>query len=250
MRQKIAAGNWKMNTDYKQGLSLTKEIIKASRSDEVLTILGVPYTHAKDVGDLCRYVSNIEMAVQNVHDKESGAYTGEISAPMAKSIGATYVIIGHSERRMYQQESNALLATKLNVALNHHLKPIFCCGEPLSIRKKKQEKDYVKKQLKEGLFHLTKREITKCVIAYEPIWAIGTGETATPEQAQSMHSMIRSELAAKYGKALANRISILYGGSVKPTNSKELFSQQDIDGGLVGGASLKGKDFVSIINSF
>lgn len=250
MRKKIAAGNWKMNTDISTGTELAKEILNGKRPNDVLTILGAPHTHLAPLFSVLRYTSDVKIAAQNMYHKEKGAYTGEISGAMIASIGIEYVIIGHSERRQYQQESDEVLAQKVSLALELGLIPIFCCGEPLEIRKEEKHTKYVKKQLKKGLFHLTEEDFSKIIIAYEPIWAIGTGETATPDQAQEMHKSIRASIHKMYGESVANGISILYGGSVKPTNAKELFGQPDIDGGLVGGASLKSEDFLSIIDSF
>jgi triosephosphate isomerase len=248
-RKNIAAGNWKMNLSLKEGLSLAKSLVKRKRDHNTHVILGVPALYISEVQNMVRHIGRVEVAAQNCHEKESGAYTGEISATMLSSMNVKYVILGHSERRAYFNESNLLLKTKVDTALANGLKVIFCCGESLDIRKKKKHVDHVKTQLKESLFHLTSSQMKNIVIAYEPIWAIGTGETASPAQAQEMHQEIRKSLNAKYGK-LANDISILYGGSVKPANAKELFAMPDIDGGLVGGASLKANIFGQIINSF
>lgn len=248
MRKKIAAGNWKMNLTFDEGSTLVKSLKDASRPDSVLTILGVPSPYLKSFNDVCD--DTICVAAQNIHHLEKGAYTGEISATMVQSLGVKYVIIGHSERREYQQESNELLKQKVDLALQHGLTPIFCCGESLEIRKSGEQNVYVSNQLKESLFHLDAEALSKLIIAYEPIWAIGTGETASPEQAQDMHKALRSFIATAYTEDLANGISILYGGSVKPANAKEIFGQPDVDGGLVGGASLKSDDFTQIIHSF
>jgi len=193
--------------------------------------------------------SNVYVAAQNCHQKESGAYTGEVSASMLQSIGVKHIIVGHSERREYFAESDALLAEKVNAILAIGSTPIFCCGEPLSIREAETQNAFVEAQLKNSLFHLSAEAIVKVVIAYEPIWAIGTGKTASSAQAQEIHAYIRSCFAAKYGEAVANQISILYGGSVKASNAKEIFSQPDVDGGLVGGASLVATEFSAIINA-
>ena len=192
---------------------------------------------------------NVFVAAQNCYEKKSGAYTGEVSAEMLKSIAVDYVIIGHSERREYFNESHAMLAAKINICLENGLKPVFCCGEPLSIREAGNENNYVETQLKESLFHLTAEQLTGFVIAYEPIWAIGTGQTASNEQAQEMHAQIRKIMSNQYGATVADSISILYGGSVKANNAKDIFKQPDVDGGLVGGASLIAADFAVIINS-
>ena len=190
------------------------------------------------------------LAAQNCNEHDSGAYTGEISVDMLKSVGATYVILGHSERREYFNENNQQLAAKVSKVLEQGLTPIFCCGEPLAIREQGDPYSYVNKQIEESLFHLASDEINQVVIAYEPIWAIGTGKTASSEQAQQMHKSIRDFLANQYGKERAENISILYGGSCKPDNARELFSQEDVDGGLIGGASLKSRDFIEIAKSY
>ncbi len=248
-RKKIAAGNWKMNLSPNEGVKLTMNLIQGNRDPKTHVILAVPATHLSQIQDKLKYVSKIEVAAQNCHQKESGAFTGEISAPMLNSMGVKYVLVGHSERREYFGESNALLKEKIDIALKNKLKVIFCCGESLDIRKKKAHVKHVQKQLKESLLHLTAAQMKDVVIAYEPIWAIGTGETASPQQAQEMHLAIRKSLKKKY-KSTADNVSILYGGSVKPANAKELFAMPDIDGGLVGGASLDAKGFGEIINSF
>ncbi|MFK7984310.1 MAG: triose-phosphate isomerase [Saprospiraceae bacterium] len=249
-RQQIAAGNWKMNKDYKEGRDLAKAIADGMTNSENLAILGVPATHLKAVSGIVKKVANLEVAAQNCHQAESGAYTGEISVSMIKSVGAKYVILGHSERRAYFNESHELLAAKVNTVLGKRLIPIFCCGEPLEIREADTHVAHVKKQLTDSLFHLKTKDFRKIVIAYEPIWAIGTGVTASPAQAQDMHKAIRSLIADRYSASVADETTILYGGSVKPANAKELFGQPDVDGGLVGGASLKAADFLQIIESF
>lgn len=249
-RQQIAAGNWKMNKTYSEGISLVEEIIEKTRDGKILVILGVPFIHLNGVADLVANVPYIKLAAQNCHEKANGAFTGETSAEMALSAGAEYVILGHSERREHYKESNEVLSKKVAHAISKGLKPIFCCGESLRIRKAKIHVGFVANQLNEGLFHLSKEDFSKVVIAYEPIWAIGTGETATPEQAQAMHKEIRNLIEKKYGNETAENIPILYGGSVKPDNAKELFSQPDVDGGLVGGASLNADDFVKIVENF
>ena len=249
-RKNIAAGNWKMNTTIEEGIDLAQLIAGAERSKEVITILGVPFTHIYPLQKKIKVSSKVLLAAQNCHHKTSGAYTGEISPTMLAAMKVPYVIIGHSERREYNHEDNALLAAKLRSALDAGLKVIFCCGEALDIRKAGNHVSHVKNQLVESLFQLDAKEMKNIVIAYEPIWAIGTGETASPAQAQEMHAAIRSMLQIKYGKRVAENTSILYGGSVKGNNAKELFSQPDVDGGLVGGASLNGAEFVQIINSF
>ncbi|HEU4470135.1 MAG TPA: triose-phosphate isomerase, partial [Flavisolibacter sp.] len=192
---------------------------------------------------------NFAISAQNCHEKQSGAYTGEVSAEMLRSIGINYCILGHSERREYYFESNKMLAEKVNICLQHHIIPIFCCGEPLRIRDEGRQNEFVQQQLEESLFHLTSEQAEGIIIAYEPIWAIGTGKTASTEQAQEMHAHIRSVLTARYGSEVAGVVPILYGGSVKPGNAVELFGCPDVDGGLVGGASLSGKDFIQIIKA-
>lgn len=249
MRKQIAAGNWKMNLSLEEGQTLCHALKSADRPQNVLTILGVPCPYLKSMHDIC-IDDSICIAAQNVHHEKNGAYTGETSVSMVKSLGIDYVIIGHSERREYQKESNEMLKTKVDLALEANLTPIFCCGESLDVRKSGAQNDFVSQQLKESLFHLEGADFSKLIIAYEPIWAIGTGETASPQQAQDMHHALRTFIAAQYGQDIANGISILYGGSVKPGNAKEIFGQADVDGGLVGGASLKADDFTQIIHSF
>lgn len=249
-RQQIAAGNWKMNKNFDEGINLVNDLIAKERSENTLVILGTPFIHLKSIADLTADIPNIKLAGQNCHQKESGAFTGETSAEMLLSVGAEYVILGHSERREHFKESNEVLLKKVDHAISKGLKPIFCCGESLRIRKAKIHVDFVSNQLSEGLFHLDANSFKKVVIAYEPIWAIGTGETASPEQAQDMHKAIRSLIEKKYGNDIAQNISILYGGSVKPENANDIFGQPDVDGGLVGGASLNADDFGVIINSF
>jgi triosephosphate isomerase len=253
MRKKIVAGNWKMNLDYNEGLSLFSEVINMVR-DEVTgkqeVVVCSPFIHLHSLAQLAKGYSKISLGAQNAHQAESGAYTGEISAKMIHSVGAAYVILGHSERRLYFDETNELLAKKTDTALKNGLKPIFCIGETLQEREADQHFDIVKSQLAEGVFHLDETHFAQLVIAYEPVWAIGTGKTATAEQAQEMHAFIRKEIAVKYNKQLADNISILYGGSCNPKNALELFAQHDIDGGLIGGASLKSRDFTDIVKVF
>ena len=253
MRKKIVAGNWKMNNTLEEGLSLASEIINIVNdevNDDVTAILCPPFIHLSQVSKVLAGSERVFLAAQNMSEHHSGAYTGDISATMLKSVGATYVILGHSERREYHRETNEQLAAKVNIALEVGLQPIFCCGESLGIRESGAHEDFVTNQLKESLFHLKEGEIQQVVIAYEPIWAIGTGKTATAAQAQEMHKTIRNFLAAKYGQEVADNIPILYGGSAKPGNAPELFAQPDVDGGLIGGASLKSRDFVDIIKSY
>jgi triosephosphate isomerase len=253
MRKKIVAGNWKMNKTIQEGISLTSEIVNMAKDEvikEVTMILNPPFIHLDSIGKFIKGSKNIFLGAQNCNENESGAYTGEISVDMLKSVGCDYVILGHSERREYFKESNALLAKKINIVLEKGLKPIFCCGESLEIREKGTYVDFVSKQITESLFHLNQDQFSNIVIAYEPIWAIGTGVNATSKQAQEMHASLRQHLASKFGSAFADEISILYGGSCKPSNAKELFEGPDVDGGLIGGASLKARDFVDIAKSF
>ncbi len=249
MRTKIVAGNWKMNKSLDEAKALTSEVIalcKAEVKGSVKVVLCVPYPYLLTTKEQTTGTS-ISVGAQNCSDQESGAYTGEVSAPMLKSVGIPYVIVGHSERRQYFGEDGKLLAKKVDKALAHGLTPIFCCGEPLEIRERGTHEDLVRDQVEESLFHLSADALKKIVIAYEPVWAIGTGKTASSQQAQDMHAVIRKQLSKKYGEQVAQEIPILYGGSVKPDNAKELFSCPDVDGGLVGGASLKARDFVDII---
>jgi triosephosphate isomerase (TIM) len=252
MRKKIVAGNWKMNKTLDEGLALASEVISMVK-DEVKNnaqaILCTPYISLHSVAKLADG-SPVAVGAQNCNEKDSGAYTGEVSVSMLKSVGTKYVILGHSERREYYAETNAQLAAKVDSVLKSGLTPIFCCGETLQQREKGIHIAFVNSQLTESLFHLSEELFKKVVIAYEPIWAIGTGVTASKEQAQEMHEKIRTHLAGKYGAAVAEETSILYGGSCKPDNAKELFACKDIDGGLIGGASLKARDFVDILKSF
>jgi triosephosphate isomerase len=253
MRQKIVAGNWKMNMDYNEGLTLFNEVAGLIKQDITGTqqaIICSPFIHLYSLVELSKEQHNVFIGAQNVHQAESGAYTGEISAKMLTSIGVTYVILGHSERRQYFGETNELLAKKTETALKNGLKPIFCIGETLQERESGQHFDVIKQQLAEAVFHLDAANFGKLVLAYEPVWAIGTGVTASAEQAQEIHAFIRKEIAAKYGKAVADSITILYGGSCNPKNAAELFAKDDIDGGLIGGASLKSRDFVDILKTF
>ena len=251
MRKQIAAANWKMNLTYPQAENLLSDILNAKidLKENQQAVFAVPFPYLIMVNSLLARSDNYFAAAQNCYNKKSGAYTGEISAEMLHSVDIEFCVIGHSERREYFSEGNQVLAEKINLCLEYDITPIFCCGEPLSVREAGTQNDYVAKQLKESLFHLTADQLEKIVIAYEPIWAIGTGKTATTEQAQEMHAYLRSVLAKQYGKNVADLISILYGGSVKAGNAKELFSCADVDGGLVGGASLIAADFVQIIHS-
>ncbi len=251
MRQKIVAGNWKMNNTLEEGKKLAQEVLeKATGNEEAQIVLGTPFIHLTTLADTVGGQKGIEIAAQNCSDKVSGAYTGETSAAMIKSTGTKYVILGHSERREYFNETNEQLAEKLNLALANDLIPIFCCGEPLEVREADDMYPFVKKQLTESLFHLSAEDFAKISIAYEPIWAIGTGKTASSEQAQEMHAELRAHLATKFGQEAADACPILYGGSCKPSNAQELFANPDVDGGLIGGASLNADDFLAIVNSF
>lgn len=253
MRKKIVAGNWKMNLDYNEGLALFSEIINMV-NDEITgtqqAVICSPFIHIHSLVQLAKGYHKVAVGAQNAHQAESGAYTGEISAKMIKSTGAAYVILGHSERRQYFGETNALLAQKTDTVLKHDLTPIFCIGETLQEREAETHFDVIKTQLVEGIFHLGAEDFGKLVIAYEPVWAIGTGVTATSAQAQEIHDFIRKEIAAKYNQAVADATTILYGGSCNPKNAAELFAQADIDGGLIGGASLKSRDFLDIVKTF
>ena len=253
MRKKIVAGNWKMNKTLEEGKMLASEVVNMVADevkDDVVVILGTPFIHLTSSVNLTRDSEKVSVAAQNCSEHEKGAYTGEVSVSMLKSAGASHVIIGHSERREYFNESNAQLSKKVDLALAEDLTPIFCCGEPLEVREAESHFEYVCTQLTESLFHLTQEQISKLVIAYEPIWAIGTGKTASAQQAQDMHAEIRNHLASQYGKEIADDISILYGGSCNPGNAQELFANPDVDGGLIGGASLKSRDFLDIVKSF
>ena len=252
MRKKIVAGNWKCNTTVKEGVELAKsvnELVKTKGAKDVVVVLGIPFTHLISVVDT---VDNnlIKVASQNCAAEPKGAFTGEVSASMVKSTGATYIILGHSERREYYYENSVTLNKKLSLTLEQGLTPIYCCGEALAIREAGKEKEFVKQQLEETIFLLPAEMLLKVVIAYEPIWAIGTGKTASTQQAQDMLAFIRGLIAAKYSKEVAEDISVLYGGSCSAGNANDLFSQPDIDGGLIGGASLKSEDFLTIVNAF
>ena len=251
MRKQIAAANWKMNLTFQQGENLLNEILKQNivLAAHQQAIFAVPYPYLLMARSEVDDAKNYYVAAQNCYNKKSGAYTGEVSVEMIHSIGVPYCVLGHSERREYFNESNAMLAEKLNLCLENFITPIFCCGEPLSIREAGTQNGYVATQLKESLFHLSADKIKDIVIAYEPIWAIGTGKTATTEQAQEMHAYLRSVFTDQYGENIADQISILYGGSVKANNAKELFGSPDVDGGLVGGASLVAADFIEIIKA-
>lgn len=251
MRKQIAAANWKMNLTLHQGEQLLNDIMAKPHqlAAHQLAVFAVPFPYLSMAAQKVAGKEKVFIAAQNCSNKKSGAYTGEVSVEILQSVGIQYVVLGHSERREYYHEGNQLLAEKLDICLANNMKPIFCCGEPLEIREANTQNAFVAKQLDESLFHLTAVQLQEVVIAYEPIWAIGTGKTASSAQAQEIHAFIRSHIASKYGAAVAETISILYGGSVKANNAVELFSQPDVDGGLVGGASLIADEFVAIINA-
>lgn len=242
-----------MNNNLDEGLKLTSEIVNMVSDEvrgDVKVVLAPPFVHLTKVGSMIKDAKNIHLAAQNCNDHASGAYTGEVSAAMLASVGAEYVIIGHSERREYFKETHEQLARKVDMALKNNLIPIFCCGEALEVRENGLYHEFVCNQIKDSLFHLHDDEFSKIVIAYEPIWAIGTGKTASSDQAQDMHATIREYIGERYSIAIADKTPILYGGSCKPDNAKELFGCKDVDGGLIGGASLKSRDFTDIIKSF
>ena len=249
MRKKIVAGNWKMNKTLQEGVALaqTVESMAAAGGGDVQVVVAPPFVHLTEVK---KVLKSVAIAAQNCAAESSGAYTGEVSAGMLQSAGIEYVILGHSERRAYYGETDAILAKKVGLALANGMTPIFCCGEVLSEREQNKHLDVVKTQLADALFHLSAEDFSRIVIAYEPVWAIGTGVTATADQAQEMHHYIRGVLAGKYGEAVANGTSILYGGSCKPSNAGELFANPDVDGGLIGGASLDAGDFIGIVKAF
>lgn len=248
MRQKIVAGNWKMNKNAEETEDLINELIQKLPTDSKATVIIAPtFVNLASAVDHTEF-THIQVAAQNMHQAEGGAFTGEISADMLKSIGVNTVIIGHSERRAYFHETDALLANKVETALKHDMKIIFCFGEELKDRSSNSHFNIVEGQLRDGLFNLPESAWANIILAYEPVWAIGTGETATPEQAQEMHEFIRETIRKQYGSNIADDVSILYGGSVKPDNAKEIFSKPDVDGGLIGGAALKSDDFVAIVN--
>lgn len=251
MRKQIAAANWKMNGSAQQAETLLKDVMqpKIKLGDDQLVVFAVPFPFLVKVNEQLGNERNYFISAQNCSQHASGAYTGEVSAEMLKSINIKYCIVGHSERREYFSETSAQLAEKVNILLKHNITPIFCCGEPLSVREANGQDKHVEAQIQESLFHLSADDLLRVVIAYEPIWAIGTGKTATTEQAQEMHASVRAVIAKRYGSEIASQISILYGGSVKANNAGEIFAAPDVDGGLVGGASLVAKDFIQIIQS-
>ncbi len=251
MRKNIVAGNWKMNTTVAEGVQLAKEVNEALANEAVNcdVIVCAPATHLASIAAVINQ-DKLGLGAENCADHASGAYTGEVSAAMVASTGATYVILGHSERRQYYGETSAILRDKLALALANNLTPIFCIGEVLEERENGTYNEVVKTQIEEALFNLSAEDFSKIILAYEPVWAIGTGKTATADQAEDMHAHIRATIAAKYGKEVADNTSILYGGSCKPSNAAELFAKPDVDGGLIGGASLKCADFMGIVKAF
>ncbi len=251
MRKHIVAGNWKMNKTLPEGIDLIEELNSALNETAINceVIIAPPFIHLATAAQLADG-GKLQVAAQNCSDKEQGAYTGEVSAAMVKSTGASYVIIGHSERRAYYGETNEIVKTKVEQALKNDLKPIVCIGEKLEERESGNYFDVVKTQVEEALFGLSAEDFGKIVLAYEPVWAIGTGKTASAEQAEEIHKYTRGLVEAKYGKEVAENLTILYGGSCKPSNAKELFGQPDVDGGLIGGASLKAEDFMGIVSAW
>ncbi len=251
MRLKIVAGNWKMHTDYNEGISLAESVLENTGNITAgkELIFGVPFTHLKPIAEIAAKHKHVAVAAQNCYYETKGAFTGEVSAAMLKSVGCSYVILGHSERRQFFNETEETVYKKILAALYEKLKVIYCCGEPLEIRENNRHKEFVGEQLQGSILKLSQEQIKNIVIAYEPIWAIGTGKTASSAEAQEMHAYIRSAIKSKFGTAIAADISILYGGSVKASNAKELFAQPDVDGGLVGGVSLDATAFAAIVNS-
>ncbi len=249
MRKNIVAGNWKMNNDLSETETLIRELKLQNKPADVEVMIAPSFTNLLQAFNTLKE-NPIEVVAQNMHFAESGAYTGEVSGPMLKSLGIKTVILGHSERRAYFGETDEMLAKKVDAALENEFRVIFCFGEELKDRKADNHETIVESQIKNALFHLDASALKNIVLAYEPVWAIGTGETASPEQAQEMHAFIRKTMADNYGTDVADGVSILYGGSVKPNNAKEIFSKPDVDGGLIGGASLNAKDFFAIANAF
>jgi len=253
MRKNIVAGNWKMNTNLAEGMSLAKEINalveKGVNDPKTGIVIAPPFTHLYAINQVID-TEKICLAAQNCASDEKGAYTGEVAVTMLKSVGVRAVILGHSERRMYYGENNETLLKKVNLVIDNGMKPIFCCGEVLSEREAEKHFDVVKEQVEKVLFTLSDEAFKKVIIAYEPVWAIGTGKTATSDQAQEMHAFIRTLIAEKYGSEIAYDTTILYGGSCKASNAQDLFSKPDVDGGLIGGASLQSDEFMAIINAF
>ena len=251
MRKKIVAGNWKMNTTLAEGVGLAKDVNEAlsTRTPNCDVVICVPFTHLASVAAVID-TNKLGLGAENCADHTKGAYTGEVSAPMVASTGANYVILGHSERRQYYGETSEILKTKVNLALENNLTPIFCIGEVLEERENGTYLDVVKSQIVDALFELSAEDFGKLILAYEPVWAIGTGKPATDDQAQEMHAFIRGVIADKFGAEVAENCSILYGGSCKPSNAKALFAKPDVDGGLIGGASLAAADFMGIVDAW
>ena len=249
MRKHIVAGNWKMNNALSQTELLITDLKNQVKTSDAEVMIAPSYTNLWHAFEALRQ-DDIEVVAQNMHFAQNGAYTGEVNAEMLKSVGVKTVILGHSERRAYYNETDASLAKKVDAALANNMRIIFCFGEELADRKAGNEEAVVQSQIKNALFHLEAVAFKNIVLAYEPVWAIGTGETASPEQAQDMHAFIRKTLANTYGENVSDQLSILYGGSVKPNNAKEIFGKPDVDGGLIGGASLKAEDFYAIVNAF
>lgn len=252
MKKNIVAGNWKMNTTLQEGVKLAQDVDNALKGVEPKcdVIVCVPFTHLASVNGVITNPNKLGLGAENCADHAKGAYTGEVSAAMVASTGAKYVILGHSERRQYYGETSETLREKVALALENGLKPIFCVGEVLEEREAGKHFDVVKSQLVDGLFNLSAEDFAKIIVAYEPVWAIGTGKTATADQAEEIHAYIREVIAEKYGKEVADNTSILYGGSCKPSNAKEIFAKADVDGGLIGGAALKCEDFMGIVTAF
>ncbi|MCH5325655.1 MAG: triose-phosphate isomerase [Duncaniella sp.] len=251
MRKNIVAGNWKMNTTLPEGVKLAEQVnaALAAATPKCDVVICVPFTHLATINQVIDK-TKLGLGAENCADHKSGAYTGEVSAPMVASTGATYVILGHSERRQYYGETSETLRDKVRLALDNGLAPIFCIGEVLEQREDGSYLNVVKTQIEEGLFNLSAEEFGKIILAYEPVWAIGTGKTATADQAEEMHAYIRQTIESKYGKEVADNTSILYGGSCKPSNAKEIFSKPNVDGGLIGGAALECESFMGIVNAF
>lgn len=248
MAKKIVAGNWKMNLTLNEAVELVQAIGNKIDNREVRTIVFPTTLFVNAVSDAAS--ESIEVGVQNFSNEDAGAYTGEISVDQIRSVGGSIGLIGHSERRSYYNEDHSFLKAKVDQAISRDFEFIFCCGEPLEVREANNEMKYVREQLEKSLFHILPKQMEGGIIAYEPVWAIGTGKTASTEQAEDMHKNIRSWIAEKYNTDIANSVSILYGGSCKPSNAHELFACPNVDGGLIGGAALKAADFCSIIDSF
>ena len=248
MRKKVLAGNWKMNLNAEQSLALFNDIsVALSSKKEIDFIVFPPFLYLKELIDLR---SLVEVGAQNFHPELNGAFTGEVSVSQLNDIGVKSALVGHSERRTSFKESNSFLKQKVDAAIQHQIRVVFCCGEPLEVRENQDPVMYVTNQLEESLFHLNSEQLKTCMIAYEPIWAIGTGKVATKEQISQMHTAIRNELKSKYGQEIANEIPILYGGSCKPSNAKAIFSCENVDGGLIGGASLDSSSFIELSECF